>query len=208
MTFGQIPVGARVFLDANSLVYHFTFQQAIAALPQPSIQVIPVTQRLLEAATLVSKQFELLTGDSLIVAVMQAHGLTHLASNDADFDRVSWLTRMHQFDLLKFVLIRLLSCSPRNRRRRGAIASPGVSGSCELRGGFGAAGKSFGFGIQTTATWFGSLGVRLESGEVRRRAPRHLRRLQVVPRWFRLRRGDHIGRGIRRSVASTHFGRS
>ena len=24
MTFGQIPVGARVFLDANSLVYHFT----------------------------------------------------------------------------------------------------------------------------------------------------------------------------------------
>src|SRR5262245_10244894 len=162
MTFGQIPVGARVFLDANSLVYHFTndpkygvactqlvqqvergalsgftstdvladvahrlmtleaiarngwpytgiasrlpqhhdaisrltiFQQAIAALPQLSIQVIPVTQRLLEAATLVSKQFELLTGDALIVAVMQAHGLINLASNDADFDRVTGLTR-------------------------------------------------------------------------------------------------------------------
>ena len=37
--------------------------------------------------------FELLTGDALVVAVMQAHGLTHLASNDADFDRVTWLTR-------------------------------------------------------------------------------------------------------------------
>jgi hypothetical protein len=48
---------------------------------------------LVEAATLVSQQYELLMGDSLIVAVMQAHGLTNLASNDADFDRVSDLTR-------------------------------------------------------------------------------------------------------------------
>jgi predicted nucleic acid-binding protein len=32
-------------------------------------------------------------GDSLIVATMQAHGLTNLASNDGDFDRVSGLTR-------------------------------------------------------------------------------------------------------------------
>jgi predicted nucleic acid-binding protein len=46
-----------------------------------------------KAATLASQQFELLTGDALVVAVMQAHGLTHLASNDADFDRVTWLTR-------------------------------------------------------------------------------------------------------------------
>jgi predicted nucleic acid-binding protein len=55
--------------------------------------VIPITQPLLEAATLVSKQVELLTGDALVVAVMQAHGMTNLASNDADFDRVSGLTR-------------------------------------------------------------------------------------------------------------------
>jgi predicted nucleic acid-binding protein len=162
MTFDQVPAGAAAFLDANSLVYHFTndpkygvastrlvqqieqgvlsgftstdvladvahrvmtleaiavngwpyagiaarlrkhhqsiskltiFQQAIAALPQLKIQVIPVTQRLLEAATVASQQFELLTGDALVVVVMQAHGLTHLASNDADFDRVPGLTR-------------------------------------------------------------------------------------------------------------------
>jgi predicted nucleic acid-binding protein len=55
--------------------------------------VIPITLPLLEAATLASKQFELLNGDALVVAVMQAHGLTHLASNDADFDRVPGLTR-------------------------------------------------------------------------------------------------------------------
>ncbi|MCY2993431.1 MAG: PIN domain-containing protein [Planctomycetota bacterium] len=38
-------------------------------------------------------EYELLSGDALIVAVMHAHGLTRLASHDADFDRVSWLTR-------------------------------------------------------------------------------------------------------------------
>ena len=62
------------------------FRQAIASFPQLNIQVIPITQPLLEAATLASQQFELLTGDALVVAVMQAQGLTHLASNDADFD--------------------------------------------------------------------------------------------------------------------------
>jgi predicted nucleic acid-binding protein len=32
-------------------------------------------------------------GDALVVAVMHAHGLTHLSSNDADFDLVPGLTR-------------------------------------------------------------------------------------------------------------------
>ena len=36
---------------------------------------------------------KLLTGDALVVAVMQAHGVTLLTSNDADFDRVPGLTR-------------------------------------------------------------------------------------------------------------------
>ncbi|HEV3256474.1 MAG TPA: PIN domain-containing protein [Gemmataceae bacterium] len=45
------------------------------------------------AATNFSQQFEPLTGDSLIVAVMRHHGLTNLASEDADFDRVAGLTR-------------------------------------------------------------------------------------------------------------------
>ena len=35
----------------------------------------------------------LLSNDALIVAVMQANGLTRLASHDADFDRVPGLTR-------------------------------------------------------------------------------------------------------------------
>ncbi len=162
MTFGQVPAAAAVFLDANTLVYHFTNHptfgpactqlvrqiehqqltgfisthvlseiahrlmtleavdrfgwpptgiaarlrkhhveipkltlhvQAVAQIPLMGIQAVAIAPPLVEAATLVSQQFELLTGDALVVAVMQAHGLTHLASNDADFDRVPGLTR-------------------------------------------------------------------------------------------------------------------
>ena len=69
------------------------YQQAVARFPLSKVRVLPITQPLVEAATLLSEQYELLTGDALVVAVMQAQGLTHLASNDADFDRVPGLTR-------------------------------------------------------------------------------------------------------------------
>ena len=42
---------------------------------------------------MLSQQHELLTGDALILAVMQANALANIASNDADFDRVPGLTR-------------------------------------------------------------------------------------------------------------------
>ena len=41
----------------------------------------------------VSQRIGLLSGDALIVATMQTYGLIHLASHDADFDRVGGLTR-------------------------------------------------------------------------------------------------------------------
>lgn len=69
------------------------FRQAIADLPHLLIQVLPLTQSLVEAATVLSQQYELLTDDALIVALMQLHGLTSLASEDADFDRVPGITR-------------------------------------------------------------------------------------------------------------------
>jgi predicted nucleic acid-binding protein len=162
MTFLQIPTGASIFLDANTLIYHFAndakfgsactqllkqtehghvqgytsshvlgdvahrlmtleaiavsgwppagiaarlrkhhveipklkvYLEAIARIPLLGIQVCPVTQSLVAAASLASQQYELLTGDGLVVAVMQANGLTNLASSDNDFDRVPALTR-------------------------------------------------------------------------------------------------------------------
>jgi predicted nucleic acid-binding protein len=162
MTFAQIPATSAVFLDANTLIYHFAneptygpactqllkrvelgdltgftsaqaladvahrlmtleamnrngwpqaglaarlkkhhgeipqlsiYQQAVARLPLLGIQVLPISHPTVEAATRLSQQHELLTGDALVVAVMRQQGLTALASADADFDRVPGLTR-------------------------------------------------------------------------------------------------------------------
>jgi hypothetical protein len=63
MIFTDLPAGAAVFLDANTFVDHFSQAQGI------------------------------LSNDAILIAVMQANGLTNLASHDADFDRVPGLTR-------------------------------------------------------------------------------------------------------------------
>jgi predicted nucleic acid-binding protein len=57
------------------------------------IQVLTIARALMVTAAILSQQTGLLTNDALIVALMQANGLTNLASTDADFDRVPGLTR-------------------------------------------------------------------------------------------------------------------
>jgi predicted nucleic acid-binding protein len=162
MTFADLVAGDAVFLDANTLVYHFVahpswsaacsqllqriesqeiqgvtsthvlteaahrimaieaittfnlqeagiarrlrqrpaqvqqlagFQQAVERVLQSRIRVLTIPVPLVAAGTVVSRQTGLLSNDALIVAVMQANGLTKLASSDQDFDRVPGLTR-------------------------------------------------------------------------------------------------------------------
>jgi predicted nucleic acid-binding protein len=123
MTFTDIPAGATVFVDANTLVYHFgpnpslgpacrallerfarqelvgytsahvVSNQVVDEIPGFGIQVLPVTMHLVSAAAAISQQHGLLSGDASVVAVMREHGLVNLASHDADFDRVAGLTR-------------------------------------------------------------------------------------------------------------------
>lgn len=69
------------------------FRQAIDDIAQMGVHVLAIDFSLVSAGTLLSQQHGLLTGDALIVAVMQQHHLTNLASLDDDFDRVSALTR-------------------------------------------------------------------------------------------------------------------
>jgi predicted nucleic acid-binding protein len=54
---------------------------------------LPVTPALVETAAALSQRHGLLSGDALIVAVMQDRALATLASHDDDFDRVPGLTR-------------------------------------------------------------------------------------------------------------------
>jgi predicted nucleic acid-binding protein len=162
MTFNDLLPGAAVFLDANTLTYHFqphptfgsacaglvqsieqgqllgftsthvlselshrlmtieamsllgwpaqgignrlrtnpaevqklsAFQRALDAVSQSKMRVLTIAPALLAAGAVLCRHVGLLTNDGLIVAVMQANGLTNLASNDADFDRVPGLTR-------------------------------------------------------------------------------------------------------------------
>jgi len=162
MIFADLPGGASVFVDANTLVYHFQphpvfgpactdlveriehlqlvgitsthvlsemahrlmtleactafgwpfqgiaqrlsqhpdhvqvltrFRQAIREVPRCGIQVLTIPPTLIDIAGAVSQQTGLLTNDALVIAVMQANGLTNLASNDADFDRAPGLRR-------------------------------------------------------------------------------------------------------------------
>jgi predicted nucleic acid-binding protein len=69
------------------------FRTSIEAVSRLNIQVLTVQPDWIAAAAGLSQQYGLLSNDALIVAVMQAHGLSKLASNDADFDRVPGLTR-------------------------------------------------------------------------------------------------------------------
>jgi predicted nucleic acid-binding protein len=69
------------------------FRRAIEQISQSRVQVLAISMTVFLAATVISQQTGLLTNDALIVAVMQANGLTKLASHDPDFDRVPGLIR-------------------------------------------------------------------------------------------------------------------
>jgi predicted nucleic acid-binding protein len=86
-------IAARLKRHPPEIMALTRFQQSIEAIPPLGIQVLPITTNLVLAATEVSQRLGLLSGDALIVALMQDQGLTHLASHDADFDRVPGLTR-------------------------------------------------------------------------------------------------------------------
>jgi predicted nucleic acid-binding protein len=86
-------LAARLKKHATEIPKLSLYQQATTKVGQLGIQVLPVSGQLVLAATSFSQQYELLTGDALIVAVMRQQGLARLAGEDSDFDRVPGLTR-------------------------------------------------------------------------------------------------------------------
>ena len=69
------------------------YRQAIDDLQAVPVTILPVTGGHVSRAVDFCRQFGLMVNDAVVVAVMRDHGLTHLASLDADFDRVPGLTR-------------------------------------------------------------------------------------------------------------------
>jgi len=66
--------------------------QVIPTIQALNFRIESVTLDLLNLATQIPIQHTLLTNDALIVAVMQQENLTHLATNDDDFDTIPGLT--------------------------------------------------------------------------------------------------------------------
>lgn len=86
-------LAARLKKHHNEIPNLTHYAQAIAKVNQLGVRVLPVSEQLVIAAAAISQQFELLTGDALVVAFMQQQGLINLASEDDDFDRVTGITR-------------------------------------------------------------------------------------------------------------------
>jgi predicted nucleic acid-binding protein len=86
-------IGNRLRANPAEVQKLHVFRRAVADVLQSSIQVLMIPPVMLLTAAVLCQQIGLLTNDGLIVAVMQANGLTRIASHDADFDRVPGITR-------------------------------------------------------------------------------------------------------------------
>jgi predicted nucleic acid-binding protein len=69
------------------------FREALDEIKGIGTRVAPVSGEDVFRAADLSRAHGLLMGDALVLAIMQAHGLTVLASSDADFDRVPGISR-------------------------------------------------------------------------------------------------------------------
>jgi predicted nucleic acid-binding protein len=69
------------------------YRVALQEIPLFGIRILTIDPADLDRAAALSQQTGLLHNDALIVALMQTHGLTNLASVDPDFNSVPWITR-------------------------------------------------------------------------------------------------------------------
>jgi predicted nucleic acid-binding protein len=92
--FGWTSKVAKQLRQDPSAVMHLSkFHQSIAEVPKLGIRILTIPETLVETAAMLSRQTGLLSDDALILALMRQHGLSKIASHDADFDRVPGLTR-------------------------------------------------------------------------------------------------------------------
>jgi predicted nucleic acid-binding protein len=89
----QTGIGNRLRTHPAEVAKLTRFRLAVENVLQSRLQTVSVTPSELATAVVLCQQVGLLINDATVVAAMQSHGLTRLASTDADFDRVPGLTR-------------------------------------------------------------------------------------------------------------------
>jgi predicted nucleic acid-binding protein len=72
---------------------------AVQAIFEMGIKVNPLTPDLILNSQVIRARYGLLVNDSLIVATMQEMGIEALATNDAGFSRIDWITAYKPQDL-------------------------------------------------------------------------------------------------------------
>jgi predicted nucleic acid-binding protein len=83
----------RLRQDPSAVMKLSKFHTCVGEAPKLGIRVLTIPETLVETAAMLSRQTGLLTNDALILATMRHSGLSKIASQDADFDRVPGLTR-------------------------------------------------------------------------------------------------------------------
>lgn len=68
------------------------YPQTVSRLDIVPMRVLSVDQSLVDSVPQIAQTHSLLTNDAMIVALMRRNGLTHLVTNDDDFDRVPGIT--------------------------------------------------------------------------------------------------------------------
>lgn len=94
-TFGwnYTGIGRRLRSHPGEIQKLFQFRESLDDIVTIGVRIVPVSAQDVLAAGNLCQKHGLLSGDALIVAIMQANSLTNLTSNDADFDRVPGITR-------------------------------------------------------------------------------------------------------------------
>ena len=69
------------------------FRVAVEEILQSNVSSLTTTPADMSKAVTLAQQFGLLANDAILVAMMQANGLTKVASSDADLDRVPGISR-------------------------------------------------------------------------------------------------------------------
>jgi predicted nucleic acid-binding protein len=89
-TFGwpYAGIGRRLKNNSSEVQRLTRFRRMLDAILAIGVEVLDVKAEHVLLAADISRAHGLLSGDALVVAVMQSHGIVNLASGDEDFDRV------------------------------------------------------------------------------------------------------------------------
>ncbi len=86
-------IAQRLANHPNEITKLSKYRQAINEVTLFGIQIFPVLPHHVPLACDMMRKYGLLFNDALVTALLNDHSLCHVASNDADFDRVPGLTR-------------------------------------------------------------------------------------------------------------------